>query len=57
MSSSKDDKWFEKHFPSRNARTRADAEIDKLEPSNLMKDFIDVWLREYKRAGGRTDLA
>ena len=54
--SRKDDEWFDKHFPTPNARNAADHAIDKLDPKLPMTDFLDAWIAAYIAAGGRTSL-
>ncbi len=43
----------EKRFPSSFARSVADQAIDKLAESESMETYIDTWMGEYLKAGGR----
>ena len=51
----KDDAWFAKHFPTTQARAKADEAIDKVDPKEAT--FLDVWITEYIQADGKTKLS
>lgn len=43
---------FERRFPTRHAREKADEAIDALPESEPMHVYIDTWLATYRAAGG-----
>jgi len=51
-----DEKWFQRHFPSKHARDIADKAIDAISVTQPMHVFLDAWIAAYVAAGGRTDL-
>lgn len=46
-------KTIEQRFPDAAARTVADQAIDKLAETATMAQYIDAWIAEYKRVGGK----
>jgi hypothetical protein len=44
------------HFPTVQAREKADEAIDKLSENEPMSVYIDTWLAAYVAAGGRTEI-
>lgn len=52
-----DEEQFLKLFPSRFAWKAADEAVDKLSIHDPMALYVDEWIRAYKAAGGRTNVA
>lgn len=48
--------WWAKNFPTVAARDAADRAVDKLDPREPMTTFLDTWVIEYIKAGGKTDI-
>lgn len=53
---SKNQDWFQKYFPTAQARNKADKVIDHIDPGETMTTFIDVWIAAYVEAGGKTPI-
>ncbi len=48
--------WWAKNFPTVAARDAADRAVDKLDPKEPMTKYLDTWIVEYIKAGGKTDI-
>lgn len=48
--------WVAERFPTASAREVADRAIDALPNDCSVADHLDVWVRAYLKAGGKTEL-
>lgn len=49
----KDRGKLRKRFPTMHARVAADKAVDRLPVDAPMTVYVDTWILEYRRAGGR----